>query len=357
MPGPIAGGVASACGAGILGGSSVPNGPPFLFPRTVRSLLCTPSFSNGSANESLNGGHYQLHPVRVHIHASIPRGLRYESARWLAYRRNYLVISAAVSFDLPLGALPLPSPSGLASGLSPLKSSIDNHNFLVDMSTNGSKSDIRRVKFFALTVVAEDEVTGRPVELVQHTSKRDLGPRRKPVVARIRPTVSDSRTPGGTTSTHNFGANVASTPTTTFQNDSYYTTASAKSSSSSNNQLDMEDVHSGIFGEFCSSGLAGNSISSVSDEDEQTVATSVCFERIQFKRATANNGRKNTAQQMFRVVVVLYAAVDDNEDGCDKVKYVEVQRVATVGIMVRGRSPGHYAYRGSGASGANGLIQ
>ncbi|KAK9366165.1 hypothetical protein V1509DRAFT_630724 [Lipomyces kononenkoae] len=72
---------------------------------------------------------------------------------------------------------------------------------------------------------------------------------------------------------------------------------------------------------------------------------------------------------MFRVVAILYAAVDESAccdnspsgpggpeqatNGNGGVRYLEIQRVATGGIMVRGRSPGHYADR----VGGGGLIQ
>ncbi|CAB4492935.1 p53-like transcription factor [Rhizophagus irregularis] len=63
----------------------------------------------------------------------------------------------------------------------------------------------------------------------------------------------------------------------------------------------------------------------------------VTFERIQFKTATANNGKRRAAQQYYVVMVDLYAQVDGFE---------QPFRVATstsAPLVVRGRSPGHYA--------------
>ncbi|CAO3686022.1 unnamed protein product [Rhizopus stolonifer] len=65
----------------------------------------------------------------------------------------------------------------------------------------------------------------------------------------------------------------------------------------------------------------------------QTIAT---FERLQFKTATANNGKRRAAQQYYVVVMELLA----------KLKTGSVVTVATTtssSMVVRGRSPGHYA--------------
>jgi hypothetical protein len=62
----------------------------------------------------------------------------------------------------------------------------------------------------------------------------------------------------------------------------------------------------------------------------------VTFVRIQFKTATANNGKCRAAQQYYVILVDLYAQVESGEN----------HRVATstsAPLVVRGRSPGHYA--------------
>ncbi|KAG9294340.1 hypothetical protein G9A89_001845 [Geosiphon pyriformis] len=67
-----------------------------------------------------------------------------------------------------------------------------------------------------------------------------------------------------------------------------------------------------------------------------TNANIVTFERIQFKTATANNGKRRAAQQYYVILVDLYAHVESGE----------LHRVATstsAPLVVRGRSPGHYA--------------
>ncbi|KAK9237140.1 hypothetical protein V1525DRAFT_456992 [Lipomyces kononenkoae] len=352
---------ASAAGPAPLSGLH------FIFPRASRTLLCTPSFSGSRPPSSSQQQQQQqhatsLHPVRVQINAAINRGLRFEAVRWIAYRRNYLSITINVVFDIPLAALPAP--------LCSRRLTVDNHTFSVVLDPSSSsrssaaaaaaagEQKVVRVKFFAVTVVAEDEVNGRPVDLVQHTSKRDHGPRRKPVIARIRPTLGDGRlaaAPLVPSTHHHQPAQALDRPAsaTAEPPDYYYSPAVATATSSSSDD----------------NGQPASSFDPVASAHYETTAEVVCFERIQFKRATANNGRKNTAQQMFRVVTILYAAVDESDcsDGgpdhqatngnsnsnSGGIRYLEIQRVATGGIMVRGRSPGHYADR----VGGGGLIQ
>ncbi|KAJ8662181.1 hypothetical protein O0I10_001874 [Lichtheimia ornata] len=61
----------------------------------------------------------------------------------------------------------------------------------------------------------------------------------------------------------------------------------------------------------------------------------VTFERIQFKTATANNGKRRAAQQYYVCVVELYAETDQGEQ-------IKVASCQSAPLVVRGRSPGHY---------------
>jgi hypothetical protein len=62
----------------------------------------------------------------------------------------------------------------------------------------------------------------------------------------------------------------------------------------------------------------------------------VTFERIQFKTATANNGKRRAAQQYYVCLVDLYAEIEGNQ----KIKIASCQSAP---LVVRGRSPGHYS--------------
>ncbi|KAG0348913.1 hypothetical protein BG004_003745 [Podila humilis] len=62
----------------------------------------------------------------------------------------------------------------------------------------------------------------------------------------------------------------------------------------------------------------------------------ITFERVQFKTATANNGKRRAAQQYYQVHVDLFAELDGGE-------LVLVASAFSAPLVVRGRSPGHYA--------------
>lgn len=62
------------------------------------------------------------------------------------------------------------------------------------------------------------------------------------------------------------------------------------------------------------------------------------FERIQFVKATANNGKRRATQQYYNLVVTLYA--DVNSKGAPN--WVPIAKRKSEPIIVRGRSPSHY---------------
>ncbi|RKP38940.1 hypothetical protein BJ085DRAFT_19529, partial [Dimargaris cristalligena] len=78
---------------------------------------------------------------------------------------------------------------------------------------------------------------------------------------------------------------------------------------------------------------AGGNLSISSVGSNSSIVT---YERIQFKTATANNGKRRAAQQYYVLVVELIAKCDNGQ--CHKVATTQ-----SVNLVVRGRSPGHYA--------------
>lgn len=79
--------------------------------------------------------------------------------------------------------------------------------------------------------------------------------------------------------------------------------------------------------------------------------TECTFERIQFKQATQNNGKRRAAQQYYHLIVELYA-----NTGAHSPNYVKVAYRKSAKMIVRGRSPGHYQNdrRGSSSNGPSG---
>ncbi|KPM35072.1 hypothetical protein AK830_g11503 [Neonectria ditissima] len=77
------------------------------------------------------------------------------------------------------------------------------------------------------------------------------------------------------------------------------------------------------------------------------------FERIQFKQATQNNGKRRAAQQYYQLVVELWGDVGSQTSGD---QFVKIASRKSAKMIVRGRSPGHYQNdrRGSQSSGPGG---
>ncbi|KAI8092474.1 uncharacterized protein BX664DRAFT_327352 [Halteromyces radiatus] len=74
----------------------------------------------------------------------------------------------------------------------------------------------------------------------------------------------------------------------------------------------------------------------------------VTFDRIQFKSATANNGKRRAAQQYYILVMELFAKVRSSGE------LISVATTESQYLVVRGRSPGHYAEsHGSSSAGIN----
>lgn len=64
------------------------------------------------------------------------------------------------------------------------------------------------------------------------------------------------------------------------------------------------------------------------------------FERIQFKKATANNGRRRAQQQFYHLKVELLADISDAGPTAPNWQPITIR--VSEGIIVRGRSPSHY---------------
>ncbi|KAL3428459.1 ndt80 like dna-binding family protein [Phlyctema vagabunda] len=173
---------------------------------------------------------------------------------------------------------------------------------------NGSPSPA--IYGFAMSIAAVvDGSEGKSIELVQHTPKRDKGPQAKPDRLAVAP----------------------------------------KPPSAINN----------IYGGDNGLGNGPRGYDQGYNTNPGQTAMEATFERIQFKNATANNGKRRAAQQYYHLVVELYAdlGAQRNEN-----RWVKVATRISAPMVVRGRSPGHYqserresnASIGPGGSGAGG---
>lgn len=224
------------------------------------------------------------HLVRPDIHARVDKGFFLSDRDWTCYRRNYFSVVCSYSLLPTTYSLPL---------------------YL--RRTTGSAPE--HVLAFAMCISAVvDAPGGKVVDLVQHTPKRDKGPQHKPNRIKLSPQPA-----GGM--------------------------AFAASGSSP-----VQQTHSPQPGSI-------DHEYSFPQQTQQQQYIAV-FDRIQFKSATANNGKRRAAQQYYHLIVELYADVGSSvssgpsghpsNSGTDG-GWVKIAYRISAPMVVRGRSPGHYA--------------
>lgn len=154
-----------------------------------------------------------------------------------------------------------------------------------------------KVRSFAVAISATIKSQDEHRQLVQHTPKRDRKSERMPSMVQLQPT-----TPG---STGTFSTAVD-------------------------------------FGSALHLDYHPSSYPTASNPQPLSVPFSHTYERIQFQKATANNGSRRAQQQYYRVVVELHATVVDPRFGTTT---LQIARRVSDPVVVRGRSPGHYRSR------------
>lgn len=205
--------------------------------------------------------------VRPEIHGKVDKGFFMADNDWTCYRRNYFQLSCSYSLNplVPTGNLRL--------------------------LHNGSSHPIHG---FAVSIAAVvDGRDGRPIDLVQHTPKRDKGPQVKPERITLAPRPLPS--------VHGYGSGSGD-----------------------------------VLGPSGSRSLYDQSYG----QNPNQPTTECTYERIQFKCATANNGRRRAAQQYYHLLVELCA--DLGSSLAESNRWVKVAHRISAPVVVRGRSPGHY---------------
>ncbi|MCJ1478559.1 hypothetical protein MMC13_007240 [Lambiella insularis] len=254
------------------------SGPLQLDPGSQNALgmQSIPPFENTKTfSNVLDGGGMVIQPE---LHARIDKGFFKADTDWTCYRRNYFSVACCYCLkpDVDPSARPL---------------------YLQRPHSNNRE----RIHSFSILIVAKiDNDDGKPIELVQHTPKRDKGPMGPPDLTEVSPHPS---------------GNIA-----------MFTAASPYSP---NAQLSSDQDHSYTAG----------------PQQPPNVAN---FDRIQFKKATANNGKRRAAQQYFHIIVELYAKVNRGKSA--DTHDIKVAHRVSAPMVVRGRSPGHYSDERRGSS-------
>ena len=228
--------------------------PPFVKTRTLQPITDKKGMS-----------------VQVELHAKIDKGFFQTDPEqdWTCYRRNYFSVACSYSLKPHYN----PASESLYVGRD-------------------------RIQAFAMCISARvDGEDGKPIDLVQHTPKRDKGPMGRPEKIKLTPQIS------GSLSIYEPGGGIS--PSAQLANPDY------------------EPIYAP---------------SAPTQQQSQTMAT---FDRIQFKNATANNGKRRAAQQYFHIVVELFAEIPSSQSS--QGPWSKIATRISAPMVVRGRSPGHYS--------------
>lgn len=281
-------------------GSPHPSMTPTTAVSPTMGSLASPGHDHGTNGLGVNTGGPPLgetqqlqhlssadgHPVRPEIHARVDKGFFLSDRDWTCYRRNYF--SVICSYSLLPASLSLP---------------------LYLRRTPSSQRE--HILSFAMCISAVvDAPGGKTVELVQHTPKRDKGPQHKPSKIKLSPQPA-----GG------MYAGTSSSPVIQQQ------------------------------GHPSQQGLDHEYTFPQQTQQQQQHQHIAVFDRIQFKSATANNGKRRAAQQYYHLIVELYADVGSSASSAPGQPgaaggdggWVKIAQRISAPMVVRGRSPGHYA--------------
>lgn len=210
------------------------------------------------------------------IQARLHKGFFPVDGKWTCYRRNYFAVTC--SFNL--------RPWTPSTAL------------YVKIQNQGTE----RILSFAMSISAiVNAQYSETRELVQHTPKRDKQSERKPPKIPLQPAQLPplALSHGPASGNSHLGYGLASHPT----------------------------------------GMAMDYSSSYTSAPQSHPPTQHTFERIQFQKATANNGKRRAQQQYYNLVVELHAEI---ASGGTDTQWVKVARKLSHSVVVRGRSPGHY---------------
>ncbi|KAK4498900.1 hypothetical protein PRZ48_009410 [Zasmidium cellare] len=252
--------------------------------------------------------------VTPEIHAKVEKGffLSTVDQKWTCYRRNYF--SVQCSFEL--------------------HPNINNGRMYLKKSNSSTSEQIQAMGMRLSAAV--DGSAGKGIELVQHTPKRDNGPKLKIEVTKVAPS-SSARD------------HTTMSPSGVYGMPTFHATGHVPGP-----LLPMQADTSSASSVAASQAAAGYSYGGAATAHLPLPGqnTSHTFERVQFKQATANNGKRRASQQYFHLIVELYA--DIRKDANAEPVWVKVAHRVSEKIVVRGRSPSHYQNEGQNNPGRTG---
>lgn len=247
--------------------------------------------------------HVDGHLVEFDIHARMEKGFfqaEDEERNWTCYRRNYFSVSCSYT-------------------LSPFQ-----HGGTMTVRREGGDKVVKAIGI-RMSAVA-DGANGKVVELIQYTAKRDNGDKEPLRMAKVLPFRGDP-----THNTHHahppqhmtmYHGPMQALPNLPFQN--------------------LEDGPPSVVSSSSRQQPApsGQYIPNAYNGGATEPNDSVVFDRIQFKIATANNGKRRATQQFFHLLMEAFVDIRQTID--DEPEWIKVAQRVSGKIIVRGRSPSHY---------------
>lgn len=216
--------------------------------------------------------------IKPEIQAKIHKGFFQVDEKWTCYRRNYFSVSCSFSLRPWIPNVPL-------------YLQLPNHT--------------ESIRSFSMSISAVVNTQDNEIrELVQHTPKRDKQSERKPGKVTLQPNQPPPLV-------LNHGS--VSTPS-----------------------------HLGFGAPPASSMRMDYNHAYPTPPQPTQPPTQHTFERIQFQKATANNGKRRAQQQYYNLVVELYAEISNPIGNGVDAQWVKIAKRLSHPMVVRGRSPGHY---------------
>ena len=253
------------------------------------------SLSPRVASDDFFSIHASAHPMSLALSPKVDMGFFLCDQDWTCYRRNYFKFS--ISFTIQSQDAP-----SAASSCSPTFVSIPSLPYML------------KIQCWSSTVSARSANGSREIELIQHTAKRDKGPISKPGWKGILPTSTPLSLPSPSPS----GTSLSNSP----QHERLNLISSSSSSPSS-------QFYSQLKLQVQQSQPSHQSVAAVTPDPTNSqqhpykmiqelawlnpTKYECVFERLQFRGATANNGRRRAAQQYHVLVGEIWAIVDAKE--------------------------------------------
>lgn len=241
--------------------------------------------------------------IKPNIHAVATKGFFTAQGHWTCYRRNYFALNAW--YDL-----------GYMTHQTALF--VDGH----------------QVKAFAMHLSATIEgQESKYVELVQYTPKRDLGQKTPIVTTKVSPSAPLGQGSMSPAAAAGAFINMSSFPLPGILGFPYLPLQHEREPDSADSPVSpsQTSTHS-TRSRFPASNAHGQ------HGPHETSRHS--FDRIQFKGATQNNGKRRASQQFYILIVELLA--DVRPDDAKQAEWTRVSMLPSEKLVVRGRSPSHY---------------